>query len=182
MNFHFLYETYDFAVENHFQNFRENIPGYITKNLRYPLRPYQKEAVGRYLYHHSREETNQEQILFNMATGSGKTLLMAAIILEKYKQGERNFIFFVNNDNILTKTRSNFVDSSNEKYLFADKIVIDNQVVNVREVTDFSDAQSDAINIVFTTIQKLHLDLNTPRENRLSYEQFEDLSVVLLAD
>ena len=182
MNFHFLYETYDFAVENHFQNFRENIPGYITKNLRYPLRPYQEEAVGRYLYHYSREERNQEQILFNMATGSGKTLLMAAIILEKYKQGERNFIFFVNNDNILTKTRSNFVDSGNEKYLFADKIVIDNQVVNVREVTDFSDAQSDAINIVFTTIQKLHLDLNTPRENRLSYEQFEDLSVVLLAD
>ena len=182
MNFRFLYETYDFAVENHFQNFRENIPGYITKNLRYPLRPYQEEAVGRYLYHYSREEGNREQILFNMATGSGKTLLMAAIILEKYKQGERNFIFFVNNDNILTKTRSNFVDSGNEKYLFADKIVIDNQVVNVREVTDFSDAQSDAINIVFTTIQKLHLDLNTPRENRLSYEQFEDLSVVLLAD
>lgn len=186
MKFKFLYETYDFAVENHFLNFRENIPGYITKNLRYPLRPYQEEAVGRYLHHHSREEDNEEdnkeQILFNMATGSGKTLLMAAIILEKYKQGERNFIFFVNNDNILTKTRSNFVDSGNEKYLFADKIVIDNQVVNVREVTDFSDAQSDTINIVFTTIQKLHLDLNTPRENRLSYEQFEDLSVVLLAD
>ena len=182
MHSKFLYETYDFAVENHFLNFRENIPGYITKNLRYSLRPYQEEAVGRYLHHHSREEDKKEQILFNMATGSGKTLLMAAIILEKYKQGERNFIFFVNNDNILTKTRSNFVDSGNEKYLFADKIVIDNQVVNVREVTDFSDAQSDAINIVFTTIQKLHLDLNTPRENRLSYEQFEDLSVVLLAD
>ena len=182
MEFQFLYKTYDFAEKNGFQNFRENIPGYIVENLRYPLRSYQEEAVGRYLYHHSREERNREQILFNMATGSGKTLLMAAIILEKYKQGERNFIFFVNNDNILTKTRSNFVDSGNEKYLFADKIVIDNQVVNVREVTDFSDVQSDAINIVFTTIQKLHLDLNAPHENRLSYEQFEDLSVVLLAD
>ena len=182
MDYKFLYETYDFAEKNGFQNFRENIPGYIVENLKYPLRPYQEEAVGRYLYHHSREERNQEQILFNMATGSGKTLLMAAIILEKYKQGERNFIFFVNNDNILTKTRSNFVDSSNEKYLFADKIVIDNQVVNVREVTDFYDTQSDAINIVFTTVQKLHLDLKNPRENRLSYEQFEDLSVVLLAD
>lgn len=182
MSHTFLYETYDFAEKNGFHNFRENIPEYIVKNLKYSLRPYQEEAVGRYLYHYSRGASQQEQILFNMATGSGKTLLMAAIILEKYKQGERNFIFFVNNDNILTKTRSNFVDSSNDKYLFADKIVIDNQVVNVREVTDFSDAQSDAINIVFTTIQKLHLDLNTPRENRLTYEQFEDLSVVLLAD
>ena len=52
----------------------------------------------------------------------------------------------------------------------------------VREVTDFSDSNPNAINIVFTTIQKLHQDLNTPRENRLSYEQFEDISVVLLAD
>lgn len=84
-------------MENHFLNFRENIPGYITKNLRYPLRPYQEEAVGRYLHHHSREEDNEEdskeQILFNMATGSGKTLLMAAIILEKYKQGRTKLRF-----------------------------------------------------------------------------------------
>ena len=70
-----------------------------------------------------------EQILYNMVTGSGKTLLMAAIILEKYKQGERNFIFFVNNSNILTKTRDNFLgEIGSSKYLFADKIVIDNQV------------------------------------------------------
>ena len=66
--------------------------------------------------------------------------------------------------------------------MFADKIVMNHQVVNIREVEDFSDAQEDSINIVFTTIQKLHQDLNTPRENRLSYEQFEDISVVLLAD
>ena len=182
MDYNFLYEFYNILGKREKHKFRNKIPDYIVSNLKYSLRPYQEEAVNRYLYHYSCEASSREQILFNMATGSGKTLLMAAIILEKYKQGERNFIFFVNNDNILTKTRSNFVDSGNEKYLFADKIVIDNQVVNVREVTDFSDAQLDAINIVFTTIQKLHLDLNTPRENRLSYEQFEDLSVVLLAD
>jgi type III restriction enzyme len=123
-----------------------------------------------------------EQVLYNMATGSGKTLLMAAVILEKYHQGERNFIFFVNNDNILTKTKDNFLESSSGKYLFANKIVMDGQIVSVREVTDFSDSRDDSINIVFTTIQKLHQDLNTPRENRLSYEQFKDISVVMLAD
>ena len=117
-----------------------------------------------------------------MATGSGKTLLMAAVILEKYQQGERNFIFFVNNDNILTKTKDNFLESSSGKYLFAEKIVMDGQIVTVREVMDFSDSREDSINIVFTTIQKLHQDLNTPRENRLSYEQFKDISVVMLAD
>ena len=178
----FTYEKYDTAQKDGFRNFREDIPEYITKNLRYPLRPYQEEAIGRYLYYKDHDATYPEQVLFNMATGSGKTLLMAAVILEKFHQGERNFIFFVNNDNILTKTRSNFITSSDNKYLFADKIVMNHQVVNIREVEDFSDIQEDSINIVFTTIQKLHQDLNTPRENRLSYEQFADISVVLLAD
>ena len=180
----FVYEIYKQASETGFIDFKASIPDYITQNLKFPLRPYQKEAVGRYLYY-KRDEKNRkkpEQVLYNMATGSGKTLLMAAIILEKFKQGERNFIFFVNNDNILTKTRANFLPNEMGKYLFADKITIDNQVVGIREVTDFSDSQPDSINIVFTTIQKLHQDLNTPRENRLTYEQFEDLSLVLLAD
>lgn len=180
----FLYEDYNTVSEGGFVNFRAKVPEYIENNVRHALRPYQNEAIGRYI-HYTNDDKNKvlpEHLLFNMATGSGKTLLMAALILEKYKQGERNFIFFVNNDNILTKTRANFLESGTGKYLFADKIVIDNRVVKVREVMDFSDSQEDSINIVFTTIQKLHQDLNTPRENRLSYEQFEDISVVLLAD
>ena len=180
----FLYEIYNMASANGFIDFKENVPTELEKNLKYPLRAYQKEALGRYL--HYKEDTKNrlspEHVLYNMATGSGKTLLMASLILEKYQQGERNFIFFVNNENILTKTRDNFLTAGASKYLFAEKIVLNNQVVPVREVTDFSDSNPNAINIVFTTIQKLHQDLNTPRENRLSYEQFEDISVVLLAD
>ena len=95
----FLYEVYNNASEGGFKDFKNEIPEYISSNLRHPLRPYQKEAIGRYLYYKNDEKNRvlPEQILYNMATGSGKTLLMAAIILEKYKQGERNFIFFVNN-------------------------------------------------------------------------------------
>lgn len=179
----FIYETYDTVSRSGFKNFRVDLPDYITKNLKHSLRPYQEEAIGRYLYYKTDENRAiPEQVLYNMATGSGKTLLMAAVILEKYHQGERNFIFFVNNDNILTKTKDNFLGSSSGKYLFAEKIVMDGQIVTVREVTDFSDSRDDSINIVFTTIQKLHQDLNTPRENRLSYEQFKDISVVMLAD
>ncbi|EIC78039.1 MULTISPECIES: DEAD/DEAH box helicase family protein [Streptococcus] len=179
----FIYETYDTVSRSGFKSFRVDLPDYITKNLKHSLRSYQEEAIGRYLYYKSDENRAiPEQVLYNMATGSGKTLLMAAVILEKYQQGERNFIFFVNNDNILTKTKDNFLESASDKYLFADKIVMDGQIVTVREVTDFSDSRDDSINIVFTTIQKLHQDLNTPRENRLSYEQFKDISVVMLAD
>ena len=179
----FIYETYDTVSRSGFKDFRADLPDYLTNNLKHPLRPYQQEAIGRYLHYKSENNrVSPEQVLYNMATGSGKTLLMAAIILEKYQQGERNFIFFVNNDNILTKTKDNFLESASGKYLFAEKIVMDGQIVTVREVTDFSDSRDDSINIVFTTIQKLHQDLNTPRENRLSYEQFKDISVVMLAD
>ena len=117
----FLYETYDVLANNN--TFQMSIPEYITCNLRYPLRPYQLEALKRYLYYKNDTVNREfpEHILYNMATGSGKTLLMAALLLEKYYQGERNFLFFVNNDNILTKTRSNFLESGSSKYLFADK-------------------------------------------------------------
>ncbi|RKV84437.1 MAG: restriction endonuclease, partial [Streptococcus sp.] len=92
----FIYETYDTVSRSGFKNFRVDLPDYITKNLKYPLRPYQEEAIGRYLYYKTDENRAiPEQVLYNMATGSGKTLLMAAVILEKYQQGERNFIFFV---------------------------------------------------------------------------------------
>lgn len=181
----FLYEKYDGGLGIFVNYFKDQVPNYITENLRHEVREYQLEGIGRYLNYAHRDEQNRtypEQLLFNMATGSGKTMMMAAIILEKYKQGERNFLFFVNNSNIIEKTRSNFLDSTSGKYLFADSIMIDDELVEIREVTDFSDSNEDAINLLFTTIQQLHIDLNTPRENRLSYEQFEDISVVMLAD
>lgn len=52
----------------------------------------------------------------------------------------------------------------------------------VREVENFSEADNNAINIIFTTIQGLHTDLNVPRENTLSYEEFGDKKIVLIGD
>lgn len=178
----FLFEQYDNASKNGFINFEESIPNYISQNLAHNLRDYQKQGLGRYLYYFKQNKSQREHLLFNMATGSGKTMMMAALIIEKFKQGERNFIFLVNNSNIVMKTRDNFLNSTSSKYLFADKIIIDDLLVAIREVEDFSSSSEDSINIIFTTIQGLHGDLNIPRENSLSYEQFEDLSVVILAD
>ncbi|EAF0603853.1 DEAD/DEAH box helicase [Listeria monocytogenes] len=178
----FLFEQYDNASKNGFINFEEGIPSYISQNLAYDLRDYQKQGLGRYLHYFKQNSSQREHLLFNMATGSGKTMMMAALIIEKFKQGERNFIFLVNNSNIVMKTRDNFLNSTSSKYLFANKIIIDSQLVSIREVEDFSSSSEDSINIIFTTVQGLHGDLNTPRENSLSYEQFKDLSVVILAD
>lgn len=162
------------------------VPEYVSRNLRHELRPYQNEAIGRYLYYYDKDMTRDQarglQLLFNMATGSGKTMIMAALLLDLYKRGYNKVVFFVNTTNIIEKTRENFLDSTSNKYLFAEKILVDGQPVIVREVSEFSDARDDAINIVFTTIQGLHTSLRTPRENSLTYEDLANHDVVFLSD
>ena len=178
-----LYEKYDMIPEAG-MSFPE-VPKHIKDNIAYPLRPYQEEAIGRWLQYMDNDTKNKTlpvQLLFNMATGSGKTLIMAALILDLYKRGYRNFIYFVNSTNIIEKTRDNFSNPASNKYLFANSILIDGKRVEVKDVESFTDGDSDAINIVFTTIQGLHMDLNMPRENRLSYTDFDNTKVVLIGD
>jgi len=158
----------------------------IVTNLhpKFKLRPYQKEAFARFNYvlnnyHHKQKPT---QLLFHMATGSGKTLVMAGIILELYRQGYRNFIFFVNSTNIIKKTKDNFLNTRSSKYLFNETITINNKPINIKEVTNFETANQDDINIVFTTIQGLHAQLNNPKENALTYEDFQNKKIVLISD
>mgnify|MGYP000444841991 CR=1 FL=1 len=122
------------------------------------------------------------QLLFQMATGSGKTLIMAGCILQLYKQGYRNFIFFVDSTNIIEKTKDNFLNSSSSKYLFNSQIQFDDKAVTLKQVENFANADADCINIHFTTIQGLHSRLNNPKENALTYEDFENRNVVLLSD
>lgn len=122
-------------------------------------------------------------LLFNMATGSGKTMIMAGAMLYLYEQGYRNFMFFVNSNNIIQKTKDNFLNTNTSKYLFAEKIIIGGEQVLVREVENFDEADEHCINIKFVSIQMLtsRLLLNV-RENGLSFENFENMKLVLIGD
>jgi len=153
-------------------------------NPNFEFRPYQEEALGRFFYYMSdyKKRTKPTHLLFNMATGSGKTLIMASSILYLYEKGYRNFIFFVNSTSIIEKTRDNFLNEVSSKYLLNSTIEIDNKKVKVKEVNNFQAVNKDDINIVFTTIQGLHTTLNNPQENSITYEDFEDKKIVLLAD
>lgn len=165
------------------------IPDYITNNLRYPLYDWQKAALENFLIHEKLrqkkiskgEKVPPNHLMFNMATGSGKTLVMAALILYYYKHGYKNFIFFVNQNAILGKTQANFIDCSHNKYLFSENIVIDGRRVNIREVEIFSNSQDD-IQIKFTTIQKLHNDIYKEGENALLLSDLQKRDVVLFGD
>ena len=119
----FLYEKIEALRE--YGNITE-LPSYILENLNpgFELRPYQKLAFENFITHfEGRNCPKPTQVLFHMATGSGKTLIMAGLMLYLYKRGYRNFLFFVNLTNIVEKTKENFLNSTSTKYLFADEIV-----------------------------------------------------------
>lgn len=165
---------------------KKDIPSYILRNLnpRFLLREYQREALTRFQFYYAdyKERKYPVHLLFNMATGSGKTLLMAANILYLYQQGYRNFVFFVNSTNIIKKTQANFLDKTSSKYLFADKATFNDREVNIQEVQNFEAVNPDNVNILFTTIQGLHSRLNNPQENSLNYEDFQNMKIVFLSD
>jgi type III restriction enzyme len=182
-----LYDTFNSIKESFGQDyFTSRIDDEIVQNLnpKFELREYQKEALGRFDFYFNGYQKRQfpVQLLFHMATGSGKTLIMAANILYLYKLGYRNFIFFVNNVNIIEKTKDNFLNPLSEKYLFAPKIKFGEKQIEVKEVKNFEAVNPEDINIIFTTIQGLHTRLNYPKENALTYEEFENKDIVLISD
>ena len=161
-----------------FQNIE--IPSYISENLSKDLRAYQTKALQHYLL--QRQKPNTNHLLFNMATGSGKTLIMAALMLDLYKRGYREFVFFVNSSAIVEKTRDNFCNKASSKYLFSESIIIDSKRVEVRSVDSFSACDSESINISFNTIQGLHSLFTQERENSLTLADLKGRKIVLIAD
>ncbi|GAA7817936.1 DEAD/DEAH box helicase family protein [Helicobacter pylori] len=120
--------------------------------------------------------------MFEMATGSGKTLVMAGLILECYKQGYQNFIFFVNSTSILEKTKLNFIDSASSKYLFSENIHINDENTEIKSINNLSESQASAINIYFSTIQGLFSLFTKAKENAITLEDLKDQKLVFLAD
>lgn len=177
-------------IEKRFNDIFETppeIPDYLYANLSHNLRPYQEEALRHFMYTQQSNvaDLSFHHLLFHMATGSGKTLVLAATILYLFKEkGHQNFIFFVNSDAIIKKTFDNLTNTASPKYLFnSEGIVIDGSPVTIQVVDVFPALPADhTIYLKLTTIQKLHTDLTNPRENGLTYESLNELDLVLLAD
>lgn len=87
-----------------------------------------------------------------MATGSGKTLIRAGLILYLYEKGYRNFLFFVNSTNIIEKTKDNFLNPRATKYLISENIHIDGIKVAVSETKKFDDYLNNELRI----LEELH--------------------------
>ena len=181
----FLYEQLD--VLSGFGNLDKEIPESITKNLNpsFEIRDYQEEAFARFIRCLNKDFPGKEKqlhLLFNMATGSGKTLIMAGLILYLYEKEYRNFLFYVDSNNIIKKTQDNFLNPDASKYLFNNEIYIQGKRVALTQVENFDGVNENEINICFTTIHQLHIDMTADKENALTIENFAEKKIVLLSD
>lgn len=161
------------------------LPNFITKNLNqnFELRRYQTEAIRNFIsyFEDSDLKANPTQVLFQMATGSGKTIIMAALIVYLFSKGYHKFVFCVNSNNIIEKTIDNFLNFQSSKFLFRfdNEIELNSQRYKVKRIESFTDNNRD-IQILFATIQKLHSSLmNSVHENSISFDDFSDEIVVI---
>lgn len=162
------------------------LPEYLTSNLKHDFWYWQVEALQHFIafddpeYEYEKTTNEPTHLLFNMATGTGKTMLMASLILYYYKKGYRHFIFFVNQNNIVDKTENNFINKTHTKYEFHQNIVIDDKTINIRKVDTFD--ETDDIQIKFTSIHKLHNDVYLARENSVTLEDLQKRDLVMIGD
>lgn len=161
------------------------IPEYITDNL-HPtkrLRAYQERALKHFIWLYEHDRANAKHLLFNMATGTGKTLVMASVVLYLYEKGYRNFLFVVHQIQIKDQALKNFTDFKFEKYLFNPKgIKINGQNVDVRAIDSIADSGRNAINFMFLSTSLLYNRLKEDRENGLTADDFANHNVVVIAD
>ncbi|CDR30236.1 Uncharacterized protein conserved in bacteria [Acholeplasma oculi] len=181
----YLFEKINSAIE--VLGEAKTVPNYILNGIssNIKLRDYQKQALINYLTfaESGLSKNKQKWALFHMATGSGKTVIMASLILYYFEKGYRNFLFFVRNINIIDKTIENLTNTLSNKYLFNSPLEINGIIVNIKKVDNFQHSHPDSINICFTSNAGLQNSLSLlPQENSLSINDFEDNKVVLIAD
>lgn len=179
----------------------EIIPPYISNNLKHKLRDYQVLAIRNLMIMLKEKENisndnftplqdflEVNQFLFRMATGSGKTNVLAASILALYKEKNvQRFLFTTNLKSVLKKTEDNLIHESTDKFLFSERINIDGwpvSIVQIKENADFPDCEPNTIYIKISSIQTLssQLDESRAKEGRSSIDNISSENIALLVD
>ena len=108
-----VFEDQTFGIRNTgYSDQLTSIPKFISENLKFTPYYFQKEAIENFVFYMDadenpvtktklRDKNKPVHLMFNMATGSGKTLIMAANITFLISKGYRKFLFITNQTNIL---------------------------------------------------------------------------------
>ncbi len=159
---------------------------YIDENLKHTLRRYQQSALLYLNWSQKQVDANEKynQLMFNMATGSGKTDVMAAVILYLFKELKyTNFLFVSNTTAVVDKTKENFLNTVSAKYLFSAPINIDGERIDIKSVESFPiNQEPNTIYLKLSTVQSLSNELYDPQENALTFDDLKKHKIVILAD
>lgn len=162
-------------------------PEYIESNLVHTFRDYQEDALR--FFHHSQtselfDYRDINHVLFNMATGSGKTDLMAGLILYLFKEHNyQNFLFIVNTKSVLNKTIDNLLNHTTDKYLYSKSIEIDGNRISFQQVKKFpKKPRENTIYIKLDTVQAVANDIYTVKENSMGAKDYAKNKLVVLGD
>ncbi|SJZ96965.1 type III restriction enzyme [Pilibacter termitis] len=162
------------------------LPDYLRKDgcLKHVLRDYQETAIRFFHYAMKDNYRTFSHLLFNMATGSGKTDLMAGLLLYCYQECKiQNFLFIVNTQGVLTKTIDNLTNRQSGKYLFNETIEMNGERITIEKVERFPVHQAkNTIYLKLATIQAVSSDLFTVKENSMGRSSYEKNPVVILGD
>ena len=80
-----LHNILDANLKANTQFYKSLVPNFMANNLnnKFSIRPYQQEAFGRFDFYYNNYKKQQQptHLLYHMATGSGKTFVMAGLII-----------------------------------------------------------------------------------------------------
>ncbi|WP_195727942.1 DNA methyltransferase [Helicobacter pylori] len=130
----------DRTPNNASNNGEIELPTHITSNLKNELRNYQKQAINNYL---EKRQSNpfQKHFMFEMATGSGKTLNEVQNAFKKFSFPQEkvdDFLTFINHENRGEKYPLEDTWNSN-KWDKLNSIAIDSSVSRVDETIAIDD-------------------------------------------
>ncbi|MGX6971552.1 DEAD/DEAH box helicase family protein [Vagococcus bubulae] len=162
-------------------------PTYLAENMVHTFRDYQESALRYFHYTMTNKVFEYRRInhaLFNMATGSGKTDLMAGLILYLYQEHSyQNFLFIVNTNSVLNKTIDNLTNKQSNKYLYQPVIEIDGERLSIVKVDEFPKNQSkNTIYIKLASVQSVASDIFTQSENSMGAQDYARNKVTILGD
>jgi len=183
-----LYEELIELDEDIFQSAKAfEHPEYIERNLVHTYRDYQEDALR--FFHYAKtanpfEYRNINHVLFNMATGSGKTDLMAGLILYLFEEHNyQNFLFIVNTKSVLNKTIDNLLNRSSDKYLYNHPLEINGKRVHFEQVNQFpKEPRENIIYLKLDTVQAVASDIYTVKENAMGADDYARNKTVVLGD
>jgi type III restriction enzyme len=173
--------------------YKNILPDYIQNNLKHNLRYYQVDSFLNMLYLENTlpkfylgdlyDSYQDNNFLFHLPTGAGKTTIMAGNILLSVANGYKHFIYFTNSVGLVEQTKDSLLYNNGSQSCEFKKeyLKINNKTYSIKEVDKFTDTDNE-IQIMFCTSNKIHSMMTEVKENYQGINELKKFDIIFLAD